>query len=327
MLENADIKEPIRPEVPPGTQPAEEFIRYLAAKKSVDDRALNRTVWRRLKEALRAATVGKPIQVIELGAGIGTMYERVREWDLAPSFHYTMVEMSPDYLAAFWSRNGLAGAGTLKTVAGSGPEDFARSGPDGVRTVEAICADLYDVIADPRHRERYDLIIAHAVMDLLNLEEALRGFTAITKPEGLFYLSLVYDGHTELLPSGDLEFERDLFHHYHSSMDRRESREKPSGGSRAARAIFALLAALELPVLAIGSSDWVVCPQAGRYEAEEGYFLHRIVDTIDNQLQRDAAVDPRRLAQWTGWRQAQVRAGGLTLKALNMDFLVVRPVS
>ena len=326
MLENADIQSSVRPDDRADTHSADDFIRYLAAKKSVDDRALNRTVWQRLREALRAATGRKPIQVVELGAGIGTMVDRVREWDLAPSFHYTMVELDPDYLAAFRSRNDLTQTGTPKTIPGRRAEDFATSGRDEVRTVESVCADLYDVIADPHHRERYDLIIAHAVMDLLNLEEALRGFVSIAKPGALLYLSLIYDGHTELLPSGDPEFERSLFDRYHSSMDRRESRGKPSGGSRAARAMFAHLAALGLPILAAGSSDWIVCPRAGRYEAQEAFFLDRIIDTIDNQLEQDSAIDPRRLAEWTAWRHAQVRAGELILTARNMDFLVFRPV-
>lgn len=89
--------------------------------------------------------------------------------------------------------------------------------------------------------------------------------------------------------------------------------------------MFAHLAALKLPILAAGSSDWIVFPRAGRYEAQEAFFLHRIIDTIDNQLQRDSAIDPRRLAEWARWRHAQVRDGELILVARNMDFLVSRP--
>jgi SAM-dependent MidA family methyltransferase len=48
------------------------FSRYLAAKKTVDDRALNKDVWQRLRQAM-------PDQpdILEIGAGIGTMVERL----------------------------------------------------------------------------------------------------------------------------------------------------------------------------------------------------------------------------------------------------------
>ena len=54
------------------------FTRYLAAKKSVDDRALNEHIWQTLAEALPQ----KPLQVLEIGAGIGTMIERILERQL-----------------------------------------------------------------------------------------------------------------------------------------------------------------------------------------------------------------------------------------------------
>jgi len=53
------------------------FPHYLAAKKSVDDRALNRLVWQRLANAIAARKAA--LEVLEIGAGIGTMAERVAE--------------------------------------------------------------------------------------------------------------------------------------------------------------------------------------------------------------------------------------------------------
>jgi SAM-dependent methyltransferase len=305
--------------------PSDAYIRYLAAKRSVDDRALNRAVWQRLKAALRPATRRSPLRVIELGAGIGTMFERALEWDLAPWFHYTMVELEADYLAAFCSRGEPGSAVAPGANQGQRAAECPSTGREKGRTVETVHGDLHDVIADPRHRQRYDLIIAHAVMDLVNLEEVLTGFVSIAKPGGLFYLSLVYDGHTEFLPSWDPNFERELLDRYHRSMNLRESRGRPSGGSRAGRAMFAHLRAFGPPIIAAGSSDWIVFPQDGRYEAEEGFFLDRIIDTIDHQLRRDAAIDPDRLAGWADRRHAEVLAGELIFMARNMDFLAFRP--
>jgi len=60
------------------------FQRYLEAKKSVDDRALNREVWAALSAALaeQAAAGEGPLHVLEAGAGIGTMLERIFDWNL-----------------------------------------------------------------------------------------------------------------------------------------------------------------------------------------------------------------------------------------------------
>ena len=52
------------------------YARYLAAKTSVDDRALNRHV---LAELRRLMPAGAP-QVLEVGAGLGTMVARLMDW-------------------------------------------------------------------------------------------------------------------------------------------------------------------------------------------------------------------------------------------------------
>jgi hypothetical protein len=52
------------------------YARYLAAKTTVDDRALNRHV---LAELRRLMPAGAP-KVLEVGAGLGTMVARLLEW-------------------------------------------------------------------------------------------------------------------------------------------------------------------------------------------------------------------------------------------------------
>ena len=64
------------------------FIRYLASKKSVDDRALNRHVWHSLEHNLSTYNFAPPVKVLEVGAGIGSMIERVFEWGLLKEATY-----------------------------------------------------------------------------------------------------------------------------------------------------------------------------------------------------------------------------------------------
>ena len=53
------------------------FIRYLEAKATVDDRALNQRVWDALAEQLKRYQPEGLLQVLEVGGGIGTMLRRV----------------------------------------------------------------------------------------------------------------------------------------------------------------------------------------------------------------------------------------------------------
>ncbi|MBI5589733.1 MAG: methyltransferase domain-containing protein [Deltaproteobacteria bacterium] len=305
--------------------PSDTYISYLAAKKSVDDRALNRYVWQKLKAGLRPSTPREPLRVIEFGAGIGTMFERVVEWGLAPHMHYTLVEQNPDYLDGFRSRSVPEQFGRSHTPHERISDKAAAVETHGSPAVETLCADLYDVIAEPGQQGQWDLIIAHAVMDLVEAAEVLAGFARLVKPGGLLYLSLIYDGCTEFLPSEDPDFEQALLCRYHLSMDRRATRHGHTGTSRAARAMFSRLAALNLPILAAGGSDWLVYPRAGRYPADEAFFLDTIIDTIDRQLQQDPAVDPDRLAAWASRKHNRVKAGELIFMARNMDFLARGP--
>ena len=58
------------------------LLRYLAAKRSVDDRALNWQVWQHLVAALPRATPQQPLRILEVGAGIGSMVERLVAGDV-----------------------------------------------------------------------------------------------------------------------------------------------------------------------------------------------------------------------------------------------------
>ena len=89
------------------------LLRYLAAKKSVDDRALNWQVWQHLVAALPRATPQQPLRILEVGAGIGTMVERLVAGDVLTHATYTAIDRVP----ALWrkptaaSANGLTSGG------------------------------------------------------------------------------------------------------------------------------------------------------------------------------------------------------------------------
>ena len=73
-------------------------MRYLAAKRSVDDRALNWQVWQRLVAALPRATTEQPLHILEVGAGIGSMVERLLAGDVLTHATYTAIDKAPALL-------------------------------------------------------------------------------------------------------------------------------------------------------------------------------------------------------------------------------------
>ena len=70
-------------------------MRYLAAKKSVDDRALNWRVWQCLVAALPRAPTEQPLRILEVGAGIGSMVERLLAGDVLTHATYTAIDNAP----------------------------------------------------------------------------------------------------------------------------------------------------------------------------------------------------------------------------------------
>ena len=70
------------------------FQRYLSSKKTVDDRALNKDVW----HALQANMPPQP-RILEIGAGIGTMAERLVEKGVVHDGSYTAVDNNPANIA------------------------------------------------------------------------------------------------------------------------------------------------------------------------------------------------------------------------------------
>ena len=74
---------------------ADSFIRYLNAKKSVDDRSLNLGVYQKLTAALAAGNPAAPLKIVEIGCGIGTLIERLWDWGLVSKAAYTAIDRDP----------------------------------------------------------------------------------------------------------------------------------------------------------------------------------------------------------------------------------------
>jgi SAM-dependent methyltransferase len=301
------------------------FTRYLAAKKSVDDRSLNQHVWAQLAATLPPSSRENPLRVIEIGAGIGTMIERLLERGLLGDAHYTAIDNQPENLSAARLRlEGWALAQNMEIQTWSNHVLLEKDHHQ--ITVSLEHADVLDLIADQDAGQQgsgpgADLLLAHAVLDLLDVPAVLPGLLRLLTPGGLFYFSLNFDGLTLLEPAIDPELDDLIPILYHRTMDERLVGGKPSGDSRTGRHLFTHLKNAGAKLLAAGASDWVVYPLQGSYPGDEAYFLHFIIHTIHQALGDSSEMNPARLNDWIAKRHAQIDRGELVYIAHQIDML------
>jgi len=293
---------------------------YLAAKKSIDDRALNRLVWTELCQTLPQTTAAKPTNIMEIGAGIGTMLARMVDWGLltGPVTYLgtdcdgAHLRQARHYLAAWADGQGYS---------------LHWSGDQCGLLVTArakISLLLEQVSAEELARRTHTLgtlhlIIAHAVLDLINLAAVLPGLLAQLTPNGLAYLTCNFDGSTLFLPEYPGKVEQEILGRYHASMEARLT-----GASHTGRRLLHFLQRPGLELLAAGSSDWVVHARNEAYSADEALFLHAIIATVEQELTGKSGPAPAGLATWARTRHRQIEAGTLSLLVRNLDFLARR---
>lgn len=278
------------------------FHAFLRAKQSVDDRALHQGVYGALLEWL-ALPRQRPLEVLEIGCGIGTMVQRLARWGTwkhaSTPIRYTALDRDPANIALL---------PTLHT--------------DQVHLIP-VADDVYEFAEDASARgQRYDLVIAHAVLDLLHMPRALSMLRGLIEPNGAGWITLNFDGATILEPPIEPHFDDLIEARYHATMDARVSDGAPSGESRTGRRLFAALPAAGFTIDAAGPSDWVVRPVNGGYPDAEQRFVHSILETMRGALANDSAIDPSRFAQWLDQRHAQLAGGSLTYLAKQYDFFV-----
>ncbi len=273
-----------------------EFIRYLAAKKTVDDRALNRPVWQAAVRALQ----GRRPRVLELGAGIGTMVERAMEDGGLHPGSWTLLDSQPALLTE--ARQRLAGRSAFDT--------------------RFLQADAEEFVT--RSGERFDLIVAHAVIDLFDPARILPGIVGLAVPGGCLLLTIAFDGLTAWEPEIDAALDATVVALYHRTMDERRRGGELSGDSRSGRHLLTLLPRLGCRVQEAGASDWVVYPRGGAYPADERYFLSCMLGFFEQSLGGRPELDGRDLDRWLRARRSQLEAGELAMIAHQLDVLAVR---
>lgn len=291
------------------------FSRYLSAKRTVDDRALSDEVvnWVRAELSNQRAA---PVRVVEVGAGLCTMVARLIEWGILGRAEYVAVDSDAELLDG--ARNWLLQWGEMRGYA-------VQQQTGGVRItrgeidvqVQLVPRDLVLYLEEQTNKGSSDLLVANAVLDLFDLSSTLRPLLSLLGPKGVYWFSINYDGETLFVPehSSDEQF----MCVYNRSMDERVFDGRPAGDSKTGRRLFTWLRQLGATVEAAGGSDWVVHAKGSSYPADEQYFLHHIINTVDHELQRHSDVAADELAEWVRVRHEQVRRGELVYVCHQLD--------
>jgi SAM-dependent methyltransferase len=301
------------------------LIRYFEAKKSIDDRALNQAVWQHMAERLRDLQGSRGVAILEVGCGIGTMFERMLERGLLTRVTYTAVDLQPAYVAEakMRLRRYAQNQGFEMREAAEGAFVLKRPGQEILVQLEA--SDLFDIANWGPQGPIYDLAVAHAFLDLVDLDSALRKLLTLARPGGLFYCTLNFDGATIFEPQIDPALDQQIEELYHQTMDLRQTGSRPSRMSRTGRRLLVSLTQAGLAILSAGSSDWVIHPSPAGYSPDEAYFLSFIIDTIRDALAGRPGLDQHSLGNWIAARHAQIQRGELVYIAHQVDILAEIP--
>nr|WP_267902902.1 class I SAM-dependent methyltransferase [Halomarina oriensis] len=224
--------------------------------------------------------------MLDVGGGVGTMLDRLQEWDLVPAgTRYTLLDADAALVAT--ARERLA----------------------DVPVETTFVADDLLAFADGTDR-RYDACVAAAVLDLLDGDRALDALATLA-PGGLLYAPVTFDGVTLFSPPRP-DDER-VLGWYHDHMTARDG--SPAGGRR----LLAALSRSDCDTLAVAPSDWHVHPP---YHEGETRFLAAILDTVEEALTGFDPVENGVLSAWLTARRDTLAAGELAYVAHNLDVLV-----
>ena len=256
---------------------------YLNAKRSVDDRSLNRHVWDALVDAVRGRTTRR---VMEIGAGTGSALHRALDWGL---WDLAAAVVPDSYLCvdtdAACKQGLLAAADRLHLETGA----RARVLIDDAALLPAAAADV---------------VIAHAVMDLFDPVAGAELITRHLVPGGIAYTPITYAMPTVWYPTPPELTAVDAV--VTAAYDRSMYEDGHNGQ---ATALLAHWPRHQLRCLSAGASDWVVLPGQHRR------FLEAVLQFVATSVRVDG------IGEWLAFRRSQLDAGVLGLVAHNLDMV------
>lgn len=269
---------------------------YLEAKRSIDDRSLDRRIWDRFVESTVALAerLDRPIRIAEIGAGTGTMIDRLREWG---AFDRISAVQSEGMCYDAWELNRETATVLRRRL-------------EEAKEIREWRVYENDVTKTPPTRA-YDVVVAHAVLDLFPVDVSMPMVESFLGTESVLYAPILFDGVTVIEPILNAELDAEILNRYHESM-----------GGAFARSHLVALQERGFRDLEAGSSDWIVLPGSGGDGAT-------LLLTLFNMMEE--AVSPffeggerERFLEWIAQRREQAKREELFFEAHQLDLLAVR---
>ncbi len=297
-----------------------EFADFLEAKFDLDERSLAVDVRRACIDSIAHRD---RLRCVDIGTGTGAMVRRLLDARIGARA-IDIVAIDRDERLIDRARERIAVHLRQRGFELPGQADESRiQASDAHRFVTLRLAHGEAAGFEPRAGERFDLVTAHAFMDLVPMRPLLLRIADWLAPGGLFYATLNYDGDTAFFPTYcDAAFETALLQRYDASMEERRIDGQPTGGARSGRRLHALLPDAGFEVLAWGSSDWNIVPRDGRLRPGDAVVLSVLLDAL--RRENEAHCDVRRLDAWHRDRRALLAAGRLGAIVHQIDVLAVR---
>lgn len=288
------------------------FADFLQAKFALDERSLNREVRTAFLDALHSLP---QIHCLDVGAGTCATLRRLLNSTLTTPLSLTALDRDPGLLdiarqeAAGW----LHALGLEPRMKG----DAIQTQGERFTAIRFATGELNDYRPD----RLYNVITAHAFLDIAPLPEALQRFAAWLQPGGYLYASINYDGDTALLPVyDDAALEAGLLGHYNQTMEQRRVNGQATGGAYCGRRLHGLLPEYGFDILAYGSSDWNITPFRGEYRDGDAVCLKALLEMIRREGQSSGLFHPHQLDRWhqDRLRLLQLRRLGLIIHQLDL---------
>src|SRR3989304_4630919 len=161
--------------------PGSDFVRYRASKKTVDDRALNVHVLQSFRDSLPASGPASPLRILEVGAGIGTMIERLLDWGLLADPQITAAGEQAELLGE--ARRRLTTFGNAHGYHLSGADSSSlelRRGEHLIR-INFVEQEVLDFARSHTGPPEWDVLLANAFLDLVDPQATLRALSILLR--------------------------------------------------------------------------------------------------------------------------------------------------
>ncbi len=304
------------------------FREYLEAKYRIDGESLHRPTWNLFRTILNRYDQGF---IVDMGTGTGGMVRRLLTVLPPGRFKLMGIDSDPGLLteARKLTAETLRELGFSLLDKGDTLQGTRSSG--GIQlTVEVLyhhASVLDQTLIDSLIPGQPLAVTAHALLDCLPPNQALRCLRRLLPPKSFLYTSINYNGRTEFLPRyNSCRVEESILEAYDRSMDERKIGGLAIAGSECGGTLYGALLEHGFEPISVGASDWSLGPVDGRYAPDVLTVIKMLLETIygevqDRQENGFGEVDPEELDRWYSSRLKLIGEGRLAAIVHQTDIL------